>query len=342
MSDKLKKFVNEHKEQFDSNTPSKSVWDKIDAGLDAKDHTQISSGWLSKFKYIALSASVLVIAIYFITTNLNHSTSSEQALNRKDSANNSERFHNANQNRPELSSNPNTVVKENNPPVKKEPQIIVPVSSHENEENMVPAIDTSVNDIEEAEEFSEFENEEIKVIAEAEKKETKVVGKKKKAAIFIPEDFEEANNYSGTLYEGSDICSVVGAFKCPGKVDNSKNNGKANLGTASSIKTSSCFRLERLQSITAVWFKGKADKRTSIVIKKGFKNIVLVKPNGKRYSPIAISHYFRGRTVIHYIGKTLNLVYKDKVEILLFFKNAQEGDKIIIDGTLQTVVRAPR
>ena len=75
------------------------------------------------------------------------------------------------------------------------------------------------------------------------------------------------------------------------------------------------------------------------MIKKGFKNIFLVKPNGKKYNPVAISHYFRGRTVIQSIGRSLSLGFKDKIELVLFFKNAQPGDKVIIDGTLQTTIR---
>jgi len=340
MSDKLEKFVVENKQQFDSAKPSKGVWEKIDAALDVKDSTQISSNWLSKFKYIALSASVLVIAVYFISTSLNSSASVEQALVKKNQPIiHSEHNSNINQHKPELSASKNSVVKENNTPGKKEPASII-ADSYTNDENILTAEeDNTLYDTEDTDEFLDDENEEPKANTENVKKETKTVRKKKKPAIYIPEDTEELNNYSAILYDGSDICSVVGAFKCPGKVENSKNNGKANLGTGADLKTISCFRLERLQSITAVWFKGKTDKKMSVLIKKGFKNIFLIKPNGKKYTPVAISHYFRGRTVIASVGRNMNLAFKDKVELVLFFKNAQPGDKVIIDGTLQTTIR---
>ena len=43
MSDKLKKFVTEHKQEFDTGEPSKDLWKKIDRQIDVKKHYRITS-----------------------------------------------------------------------------------------------------------------------------------------------------------------------------------------------------------------------------------------------------------------------------------------------------------
>ena len=59
---------------------------KIDAKMEVKNISMISSSWLSKLKYIGLSASVLVVVIYFISKNVNNSSANELAQSKKDSA----------------------------------------------------------------------------------------------------------------------------------------------------------------------------------------------------------------------------------------------------------------
>jgi hypothetical protein len=75
-------------------------------------------------------------------------------------------------------------------------------------------------------------------------------------------------------------------------------------------------------------------------VKKGFKNILLVKGDGRELAPEAISHYYSGLGVIaDYNGKYLDMTFKDKVELILFFRDAEEGDKIVIDGLIEAVVK---
>ena len=90
----------------------------------------------------------------------------------------------------------------------------------------------------------------------------------------------------------------------------------------------------------AVWLKGKTDKKIALLVKEGFKNILLVKGDGRELTPEAISHYYSGLGVISgYTGKHFNMIFKNKVELILFFKDVEEGDKIVIDGTIEAVVK---
>lgn len=103
MIDKLKAFVSKNKQEFDSAEPSQDLWKKIDARMEVKNPSSISSKLLSKFKYFGLSATLLVIAGYFISQKLNNSSSNELAQNTKDSAiNSSGQWVKSNQNKSEI------------------------------------------------------------------------------------------------------------------------------------------------------------------------------------------------------------------------------------------------
>ncbi len=59
-------------------------------------------------------------------------------------------------------------------------------------------------------------------------------------------------------------------------------------------------------------------------------------------SPEAISHYYNGLGVISgYTGKHFDMIFKDKVELILFFSDVEEGDKISVDGIIEAVVSKP-
>jgi hypothetical protein len=342
MSDKLKRFITEHKQEFDSVEPSNRVWEKIGSGMDKKDSYKISSKWLRRSIYLGFSASILVIAIYFITKSLTNSPGNELALDRKDSASNSERYSNASQNRPELPTGHthNSTHELNDLTNKKNGG--ENSNSFNNRELDNRSISDSLQNMKGSSSDVSNNNDENSANSAKEGTENYLAAKNKKNSIYIPEDVIEVNSFTGTLYTGSYLCSIVDAYRCPGKVEKSGYTGaryKGNLGTGATLKTISCSRLEKVENIKAIWFKGKTDKKMTLTIKKGFKNIVLIKRDGRELNPDAISHYFTGLTVIGYIGRNLNLVFTDKVELLLFFKDAEAGDKIVIDGILEAVVK---
>ena len=75
MYDKLKTFIKENKQAFDSFEPSKDLWTKIDTNMSTTQNFPIKSKWVSWLKYIGLS-SVIVVAITYSYHQLNKNETS--------------------------------------------------------------------------------------------------------------------------------------------------------------------------------------------------------------------------------------------------------------------------
>lgn len=329
MTDKLKEFVNRNKKEFDTEAPSKDLWNKIDSQIEVKNASWISSKWLSKLKYFGLSASVLVIAAYFISQGLGNSSSNELAQNIKDSAmSNSGEWVKANH-KPGMNrggsanSEENKIKTRDDKPVTEETN---PVQS-----NVEPKKDSVISkpaennsaDINKTAVSSVPKEETPNITPVNEKKETVI---KKSEAV----SEEKMNSYRCTIWDGASFCSVVKGFKFPGQVS---IDGK--------IETMACSKLGDIDNLKAVWVKGKTSKELDLSFSEGFKNIVIQKSDGTKITPVAISHYYKGLGVISgYKGKRFEMIFKDKVEMILFFKNVEEGDKIIIDKTIEAVVKS--
>ena len=349
MSDKLKTFIDKNKQKFDSAEPSGDVWKKIETRLEVKNEKLKQGNWLSKFGYFGFGASILIIAIYFISRNSNESASTTITHRNEDSAlNNSRLWVKTKQNESNVYTSKNenlkpaidktqsenyatlnskeetsTLVQTDNESIKRDSVVVNIVENKvfdnnktKNEENINPPI---------------IKEEKILVSNE------KNVLKSKRRGIYIPEEPVKINSYSCTLYDGSSLCSVVRAYKFPGKVS-MDNDG--NYTGHRTMLTMSCNRLANIENVKAVWLKGKISKKLSFSISDGFKNIVLQKSDGSKSYPVAISHYYTGLGVISgYTGKHFDMMFKDKVELILFFTNAEEGDKVIIDGAIEAVVK---
>jgi hypothetical protein len=364
MSDKLKKFVDDHRQEFDTKEPGQDLWEKIDARLEIKTPAGISSSWLLKFKYLAFSASVLVLAIYLITQNINHSTASELSLKKFNSASIGKGPHlNSDQVATDKNASEKMPVKVNDdlsggsksdkaipasgkvgqqtpsngatlPAGKKDSltQSVSFESSTANEENKQSDVSSPPRP---------GEPEKPALNSESGNKENTPPRSGKKPEIYIPEEPATMNNYTGTLYDCSYICSVLRAYKFPGKVFVDKGRSVRHSDVRRmALTTTSCSHFERRPEMKVVWLKGRTDKEITLSIKKGFKNIVLMKSNGMASNPEAISHYYPGLGIIsEHKGKYFDIVFKDKVELILVFKDAGEGDKIVIDGTIEAVVK---
>ncbi len=344
MSDKLKKFVSEHRQEFDNGEPAKGLWEKIDAKRAAKNSSGISSKWLSMFKYLSLSASILLV-VYFIAKNLNSFSENEPSLSKKNAENITH-----DQNRSE--SIGNTAKKANDPSAGKNESQGLKLASAKSKQDVSPVRQKSWSKKEDSvlseKYFANNPPDEKKIRPESsgplsgetakpgvnsanEKKDINFE-KNKKAKIYIPGEPEQMNSYSGTLYEGSSFRAMLRAYKFPGKFT-MNNDGFTTL------RTISCTRLEKIPNVKAVWIKGKTNKEMVVSIKRGFKNVILLKSDGRKLKPEAISHYYKGLTVIsEYKGRFLNLLFNDKVELILFFKDVESGDKVIIDGTIEAMV----
>jgi hypothetical protein len=348
MSDKLQEFVDKHRKEFDTEEPSKDLWNKIDSKIDGSNSAPINSKWFSKLKYFGLGASILVIAMYFVSQNLNNSSSNELAQTTKDSAmNNLGQWVKTNQSKETISETGNNVSNSTNEKngTGNSNATMQQNGSNGLSGNDAPAVKNdsvyskpSENSNTETAKIKDETDEILKANPVNEKKENPIVSNKS-GKITIPAEPEKTNTYTGTIYDGSSLCEILRVYKFPGKVSMEQSN---NYQGHRILKTTSCSKLENVPNIKAIWLKGKTSKKMTISIEEGFKNIVLVKSDGREITPEAISHYYPGLGVISgYVGKYFEMVFKDKVDLILFFKDAEEGDKIMIDKNLEAVVGKP-
>ncbi|MCX6294523.1 MAG: SUMF1/EgtB/PvdO family nonheme iron enzyme [Bacteroidetes bacterium] len=77
MTDKLKIFVTNRKQEFDSLQPDANTWSKIESGLTKKNTHWIKSKWGSGLFYLGFSASVFVLLIYYFSQKPNQQNSNK-------------------------------------------------------------------------------------------------------------------------------------------------------------------------------------------------------------------------------------------------------------------------
>jgi hypothetical protein len=334
MSDKLKKFINDHKAEFDGSEPSQDLWEKIDFRTEKETSHWIKSKWL---KYFAFGASVITLCVFLIVQVLGIRKEKELAINKMEGT------AKTTGNLPEMNAVTNNSNNEKKPEtartIPKMTAFASPEVKHDSRLSDSAVVKTDTAYIIAKSESSVKETEKTTNLSN-EKKESNSAAKNKKGKLYIPEELAKINTYSGTLYDGSDLCEVIRAYKFPGKVSIHGREDLSGPGFNSIVKIISCSHLENMPNMKAVWLKGKTNKKVTLSVKKEFKNILLVKSDGRESSPEAISHYYAGRGVIsEYTGKYFSLIFKDKVELILFFKDAEEGDKIVIDGIIEAVVK---
>jgi hypothetical protein len=326
MKDRLKKFISDHKSEFDGAEPSVDLWKKIDTKMDANDPSKISSNWLLKFKYLGFSASILIVTIYVIGMNMNGSSVGTNKTKNENVIKKAER-----------SSAVNVIQKTNMIEDPAKEKMIDAGIKNKNKVNTVSddvessQPDSSLRSGEDPKSAAGISAEK-EIMSDTSKVENGESGKMhvKRGKLFIPVEPEEANTFSGTLYDGTWFCALLRAYKFPGKVG--LDMGK--------MTTTSCSRLARIPNMKAIWLKGKTDKKIMFSLKDKFSSIQLVKKSGKKFSPEAVSHYYPGLLVISaYEGKFFNMAFEDNVGLILFFKDAEEGDKLVIDGAIEADVK---
>jgi len=335
MSDNLKKFINDNREEFDNARPSEDLWEKIGSRMENNSSNWIKSKWL---KYFAFGISMIALSICLVFFMDESGKEKEFVVDKLEGT------AKTTGNLPEINSASNGSEKELNTGSAKS---IPPALSNPGSRQETNKIDSILLKKDTIDILNKSENLIIEAGKESEKisdnsavkKENESLKKNKTGKLVIPAAPDKINTYSGTLYDGSLLCDVLRVYKFPGKVSMAPDG---NYTSHRTLQTTSCSRLEGMDGIKAVWIKGKTDKEFTLTIKNGLKNIVLEKNDGRKINPEAISHYYQGLGVITgYAGKYLNMVFKDKVDIILFFKDAEEGDKIIIDGILEAVVTKP-
>jgi hypothetical protein len=352
MSDKLKSFVKEHRPEFDTSAPGKDLWNKIDAQLEAKNASRISSKWLSGFKYLSFGASMLLVAIYFIADHpdsFSENTAGISSKGREINRPESKALQNGSGSNP---AEPGIATEARALPAGKgsgEPTgqatTSLPIMSKDtalNARTFGPAISAPEKNGSDSS-FSPLGAEEVNSNSAGIRKKTNPARNSKKNELFIPGEPTEMNSYTATLYEGASFCSVLRVYKFPGKVlmkDGDFHKGSKKKKVKGVLKTTSCSNLADMPNVKAIWLKGKTGKAFTLSIDKKLRNIVLVKSDGRELRPEAISHYYPGLGVITgYTGRFLKLAFKDKVGLILFFKDAEAGDRIIVDGSIEAVVK---
>ncbi len=66
MSNKLKKFIWDHRKEFDTETPSEKVWENIEATFSVKQKKNFTGKPLYKWSMAAAALLIIVTGIYFI------------------------------------------------------------------------------------------------------------------------------------------------------------------------------------------------------------------------------------------------------------------------------------
>ncbi len=337
MSDKLRSYIKENKEKFDSAEPSKDLWKTIDSKLELS--VPVSKSKWTYMKYFGLGVCVIVITVYFISQNLNNSSSKALSQNLKDSAlNSSGVWVKTNQNDGSVNTNDNSVSSSGNNKVgtdnftdknaEKEQNSLIRNDENIKKDSVVTDVDENISS------GQKVEIDPVPVKEENTAMSNLVKNKSKK--IIAPEAPSEMNTFNATIYDCSSICEVIQAYRFPGKVS---MNGERNYQGHRILETVPCSKLENAGNVKAVWVKGKVSKKLSLSVTQGLKSITLVKSDGSKVPPVALSHYYKGLGVISdYTGKHFEMTFKDNMELILFFKDVNEGDKVMIDGKIEAVV----
>jgi hypothetical protein len=339
MSDKLKKFITENKEAFDSHEPSKEIWKKIGKDMKGENTGWIRSRRFSKYLYFGFGLSAIILGIYF----MNNSKSNEAPVENKTTPNYlTQEKTNVNSSDP----NQNSSIAAN---TSDKTVIKYPPSEQGIANNEIDTASTMDQNAGIAHAENEVEANEIvktnaaeKQMTPGEKKRNDLIRSRKNKDLYLPEDPEKFNSYVGTIYEGTSFCSLLSAFKLYGdvQIDHGKWHQDGHQDKVT-IRAVSCSYLANFPDMKAVWVKGKTDQKLKFSISKGFKNIVLIKSDGSRSLPRAVSHYYPGLGAIgEFQGKFFNMVFTDKVELILFFRNVEQGDKIMIDDKIEVLVKS--
>lgn len=341
MSDPLKHFVKEHREDFDGEEPSPALWKNIDAKL----NTPVKVGVTRSWGYIGLSAiTIALLTFWYLNSKTTKETSAAKEIDLSSSSEKVQTIPGQTEKADNTQQAPSETKKEISiqeyAPAAKTPDHRNITADPDNQDSVhnVTKSETEIKEGLQPESHAEETAETEHHLANT-KKENRPTGRRKKTALYIPAEPSEINTYNATLYDGPDFCSLMRIYKFPGKVkiDVGRNGQDERI----IVRTISCGNLENMADMKAIWIKGRTKQKLSLNIKKKFKNIVLIKKDDSVSHPVAISHYYPGLgSISGHKGRYFNLSFTDKVELILFFKNMEEGDKVIVDGILEVVVSA--
>ncbi len=121
------------------------------------------------------------------------------------------------------------------------------------------------------------------------------------------------------IWNTKDFCSDIDSLKYPYGIE------------CNSCEYSMDCKEYNGKKLTAVVFR--LYKKSGLDIAKNFQNIHLIRTNGKKYTPVAISvdNFMNG------VSKA-RVNFKNVVDIILLFPEASVGDKVAIDDVVEVVI----
>lgn len=121
------------------------------------------------------------------------------------------------------------------------------------------------------------------------------------------------------LWKAKDLCTSPDSLKFPYQIE------------CNSCEYSYTCKEINSKGLNAVILR--VYKKKGFTLEKGFQNISLTKPTGKKYTPFAVS-------VDRYMNNVTKakVNFKNVVDIILLFPDAEVGDKVSIDGVVEAVV----
>jgi hypothetical protein len=123
-------------------------------------------------------------------------------------------------------------------------------------------------------------------------------------------------------------CELPAAFNYP---------DSANI--SGTLETSACSELLGHKYVVAVRLHALLEQPFVFTTKTAFANIRLVKPDGTQRPALALSDTQRGTVISKYIGNRFKTFYSGKFDVLLYFTGAAPGDKVVIDDLIEAVIK---
>ena len=120
---------------------------------------------------------------------------------------------------------------------------------------------------------------------------------------------------------------------------------------STTVMYTTCEKLDKMGNLTGVWLTLSTKDGSIINFESNFKNINLIKKSdGKTIHPFAIlwpdEYNSNGKKNLQYLTSALKTTkfeskfsFQKKIDLLLIFTGAENGDKLIIDNFVEAVIQ---
>jgi hypothetical protein len=143
-------------------------------------------------------------------------------------------------------------------------------------------------------------------------------------------------SYKCKILDTKSFCNVTAGLRAAHPKNSTQFYG--------SMTTFGCNDVNKNQAMKLVMLSIEVNEETKFTLETGFKNVVLAFKDGERYQrPIAIEGSGLGFTSNTYVQcdiKVEKMVsrFKDHLDLILVFENAEPGDKIIFNDLIEATI----